>query len=70
MLEQDLDTHPGKSPYLAEGFDALGELTRIGIRAGMTAATMGRVLAVGNEVLRAFLMVDAAEALQEQSGHN
>jgi hypothetical protein len=64
LVSEDLDKHPGKAIYSAEGVEQLGMLTNMAVQVSFYD-TMSRVGHVKNEILQAYLLIDGAEGLQK-----
>lgn len=66
LFQEDLDATPGKLAYAAAGYDDLTALTRTG--AGLDSAGMlARITTLRNVVLRAFLLVEAADGIARKN---
>jgi hypothetical protein len=62
LFQEDLDSHPGQTGISADVYPDLATLVEMGISVNDNA-TISRVLACKNEVLQAYLLIDAARAL-------
>lgn len=67
LFQQDLDTHPYKPAYAGAGLENLHRLTQVAVKWD-SARTVSRIMELQNEVLRAYLLVSAAQALHELKG--
>jgi len=65
LFQEDMDAHPGKSAIFFDKFDDLSRLVHVGVKMspGNTLTLMDQLT---NPVLRAYLLVDAAQALAER----
>ena len=65
LFERDSSAHPGELSYQLKGFDELGTLTQAGVRADPDA-TLALIATVQDQLLQAYLPIEAAEALSER----
>jgi hypothetical protein len=68
LFHEDLDLHPGKLIYVTAGFDALRELTTVGMRLD-SDWTLAKISGVLDQGLQADLLVEAATAMTGHSSH-
>ena len=64
LLGEELDVHPGETVYSSEALDELSKDARLGAKIAFPY-TAARLDHVKNEVLQAYLLIAAAEGLQE-----
>jgi hypothetical protein len=64
LFEEYLQIHPTAPILAADAFDELCSVTRTGVRA-RTEPTLRRVLGISDDLLKAHLLIDAADALHD-----
>ena len=60
LLQEELDTHPGKPAFFSNVLQELSRLTKVGCRIDCKN-TVTRVVSVRSDVLASYLLIDAAE---------
>lgn len=65
LLSEELDTHPGQTVFASETFEELSGLTRLAAQVSLPS-TMLRLDHLKNETLRAYLLIAAAEGMQQK----
>jgi hypothetical protein len=66
LLSEDLDLHPGDTVYDSEEFEELSKITRLGAQFAFSS-TMARLDHLRSEVLQIYLLISAAEGLQQRT---
>jgi hypothetical protein len=64
LYSEDFDVHPGKMAEDYKGFEALSKLSSVGVKYA-PEITLPRINQISNELLRAHLLLGAAEDLSE-----
>ena len=64
LFQEDVDQHPTKPAILSDAFKQLHKLTQLGIRV-QSPGTLARLDSLRNEVLQGYLLISAAQALQD-----
>ncbi len=66
LFQEDFESYPSKPAYDDAGFDDLGKLVKLGIKMH-PGFTLDAISELNNDVLQAYLLIDAAQALHEIS---